>query len=161
MEHETLASPHIHQFMWVGLSAAASILLLSTTSQLTQEVAPIPLLWVLPLAIYLLSFILSFSGEGLYHRPLFTFLLALSSAGIIHNTRFSIQFLLQIVIYSIFLFSACMIAHGELFRLRPKASRLSKYYLMISAEEQQGGIIVNLIAPLSLKDTGSSILAGY
>jgi spermidine synthase len=151
MEHETRATPRIHQFMWVGLSAAASILLLSTTSQLTQEVAPIPLLWVLPLAIYLLSFILSFSGAGLYHRPMFTFLLALSSVGIINNTGSRPNFYLQIAIYSIFLFSACMIAHGELFRLRPKPSRLSKYYLLISAGGAAGGIIVNLVAPYIFK----------
>jgi spermidine synthase len=137
--------------MWVGLSAAASILLLSTTSLLTQEVAPIPLLWVLPLAIYLLSFILSFSGAGLYHRPMFTFLLALSSVGIINNTGSRSNFYLQIAIYSIFLFSACMIAHGELFRLRPKPSRLSKYYFLISAGGAAGGIIVNLVAPYIFK----------
>ena len=149
MEHESRATPNIHQFMWVGLSATASILLLSVTSQLTQEVAPIPLLWVLPLAIYLLSFILSFSGEGRYHRPMFTFLLALSSAGIIHTiTGSRLNFFVQIAIYSIFLFSACMIAHGELFRLRPKPSRLSKYYLFISVGGAVGGIIVNMIAPL-------------
>jgi len=151
MLHETRETPLLHQFLWVGLSATTSILLLSTTSQLTQEVAPIPLLWVLPLAIYLLSFVMSFSGEGLYHRPMFTFLLALSSVGIIHNMGSRSNFYLQIAIYSIFLFSACMIAHGELFRLRPKASRLSKYYLMISAGGATGGIIVNLIAPLVFK----------
>jgi len=152
MDQETRATPRIHQFMWVGLSAAASILLLSTTSQLTQEVAPIPLLWVLPLAIYLLSFVLSFSGAGRYHRPMFTFLLAISSVGIIQNTGSRPNFYLQIAIYSIFLFSACMIAHGELFRLRPKPSLLSKYYLLISAGGATGGIIVNLIAPLVFKD---------
>jgi spermidine synthase len=150
--HETRETPLLHQFLWVGLSATASILLLSTTSQLTQEVAPIPLLWVLPLAIYLLSFVLSFSGAGLYHRPMFTFLLAISSVGIIQNTGSRPNFYLQIAIYSIFLFSACMIAHGELFRLRPKPSLLSKYYLLISAGGATGGIIVNLIAPLVFKD---------
>ena len=149
LKQEIQATPGTHQGMWIGLSAAASILLISTTSQLTQEVAPIPLLWTLPLAIYLLSFVISFSGEGVYDRPLFTFLLALSSAGIIYlMTGSRLNFYLQIVIYSIFLFSACMIAHGELYRLRPKPSQLSKYYLMISAGGALGGIIVNLVAPL-------------
>jgi spermidine synthase len=152
IEHETQRTPFIHHFMWVSLSATASILLLSVTSQLTQEVAPIPLLWVLPLSIYLLSFILSFSEAGLYNRPTFTFLLALSSAGIIHYiTGSRPNFYLQIVIYSIFLFSACMITHGELFRLRPEPSRLSKFYLMISVGGAVGGIFVSLIAPFIFK----------
>jgi hypothetical protein len=151
-ETETTAVPRLHQFLWIGLSAAGSIALLSTTSQITQEVAPIPLLWVLPLGIYLFTFILSFSNADLYHRPLYTFLLALSSAGII-NMMIGSQpdFYLQIAIYSLFLFSACMIAHGELFRLRPHPSRLSKFYLLVSAGGALGGITVNLIAPQLFK----------
>ncbi|MEN8242377.1 MAG: fused MFS/spermidine synthase [Chloroflexota bacterium] len=148
VENKTKTIRRRHQIMWLSLSATASILLLSTTSLLTQEVAPIPLLWVLPLTIYLLTFILSFSGEGRYNRPLFTLLLTISSVGIIYdlaNPR--LNFIIQIMIYAIFLFSACMIAHGELFRLRPKPSQLSKYYLLISAGGAIGGIFVNLIAP--------------
>ncbi len=59
---------------WIILAATASILLLATTSQITQEVAVIPFLWVLPLTIYLLSFILAFSGERWYSRQAYLIL---------------------------------------------------------------------------------------
>ncbi len=149
MEEGLETPPKMHQFMWISLSATGSILLLATTSQITQEIAPIPLLWVVPLAVYLLTFVLSFSGEGRYHRPLFTLLLALGSIGMYHvvkETRFDFYTKIGILIF--FLFSACMVAHGELYRLRPQASYLSRFYLLVSVGGALGGITVNLIAPV-------------
>ncbi len=136
------------QILWVSLSAIASTLLLAVTSQMTQEVAAIPFLWVLPLAVYLLSFVLTFSGERWYHRPAFSLWLAGASLGlgwIILNPLAAL--LWQLALYTLFLWVACMVAHGELYRLRPAPAHLTRFYLMTSIGGALGGLWVNLIAP--------------
>jgi hypothetical protein len=136
--------------LWVALSATASLFLLSVTNQITQEVAVIPFLWVLPLALYLLSFILSFSGERGYHRGFYGWLFVLSAAAtlfvMLNATALHVYW--QILAYCVLLFAACMLCHGELYLLRPSAQHLTRYYLMLSIGGALGGIFVSLIAPL-------------
>jgi hypothetical protein len=136
--------------LWVILSATASLFLLSLTNQITQEVAVIPFLWVLPLAIYLLSFILTFSGERGYHRRFYAILYALSAAFtlfvMLNATGLHIYW--QILAYCSLLFAACMLCHGELYLLRPSSAHLTLFYLMVSVGGALGGIFVSLIAPL-------------
>ena len=136
--------------LWVILSATASLFLLSITNQITQEVAVIPFLWVLPLALYLLSFILTFSGDRRYNRKFYAFLFILSAAltlfVILNATRLHVYW--QILAYCLLLFTACMLCHGELYLLRPSAEHLTQFYLMISIGGAFGGIFVSLIAPL-------------
>jgi hypothetical protein len=140
--------PLVIQILWVGLSATGSVLLLAVTSHITQEVAVIPLLWILPLAAYLLTFILTFSGEKCYHRPLFSLLLLLASvAGAYVTLHIETRLTWQIAAYLTGLFVACMIAHGELYRLRPDPAHLTRYYLVISLGGALGGLLVNLVAP--------------
>lgn len=136
------------QVLWVALSASASALLLAVTSQMTQEVAAIPFLWVLPLAVYLLSFVLTFSGERWYHRPTFSILLAAVSIGLgwIILTPLA-DILWQLAVYTVFLWVVCMVAHGELYCLRPAPDHLTRFYLMTSVGGALGGLIVNLLAP--------------
>lgn len=136
------------QLLWIGLSAIASALLLAVTSQMTQEVAAIPFLWILPLVVYLLSFVLTFSGEHWYHRPTFSLLLAGASIGLgwIILTPLA-DIVWQLACYTFFLWVACMVAHGELYRLRPAPAHLTRFYLMTSVGGALGGLIVNLIAP--------------
>jgi hypothetical protein len=136
--------------LWIVLSATASLFLLSATNQITQEVAVIPFLWVLPLVLYLLSFILTFSGRRGYQRK-FNALLLIVSIGstlfvILNTTRLAIYW--QILAYCLLLFAACMLCHGELYLLRPSARHLTKFYLMVSIGGVSGGVFVNLIAPL-------------
>jgi hypothetical protein len=136
--------------LWIALSATASLFLLSVTNQITQEVAVIPFLWVLPLALYLLSFILTFSGGRGYPRK-FTGVLFLLSAGLtllvlLNTTRLPIYW--QILAYCLLLFSACMLCHGELYLLRPPAHSLTTFYLMVSIGGALGGVFVSLIAPM-------------
>ena len=146
---ESVPPKGLDPWMWVGLSAAGSICLLATTRRLTQEVAPIPLLWILPLAVYLLTFILSFSREKGYSRTFYRALLIITSAGIYYALQGGrIHFILQLGIYLTFLFSACMVAHGELYRLRPGAGGLARFYTLVSVGGAAGGILVNLAAPL-------------
>jgi spermidine synthase len=141
-------SPGLH-LLWIALSACASLLLLAVTSQISQEVAVIPFLWVLPLTIYLLTFILAFSSERWYSRPLYSLLLLVFSAAVIWVLiEPLVNFALQIAIYCAFLFTACMICNGELVRLKPAPQHLTGFYLMTSIGGALGGVFVNLVAPL-------------
>lgn len=136
--------------LWIALSATASLFLLSVTNQISQEVAVIPFLWILPFAIYLFSFILTFSSEHGYQRNLYVVLFVASAMLTIYVllNSLSIHVYWQILVYCLLLFSACMLCHGELYILRPNAEHLTTYYLMISVGGALGGIFVTLIAPL-------------
>jgi hypothetical protein len=139
--------------LWIILAACASILLLATTSQITQEVAVIPFLWVLPLTIYLFSFILAFSGERWYSRQVYLVLFFVGSllTGWALGRTDSLAITVQIGIYSFGLFVACMVCHGELYRIRPHPVHLTRYYLMVSVGGALGGIFINFLAPFVFK----------
>jgi len=140
--------------LWLVLPACASVLLLATTNKLCQDVAVIPFLWVLPLAIYLLSLIVCFGSPRCYAR--FPFMLALIAALSLmcwalpkgHAT----PLYLLLPIYGGGLFVCSMICHGELCRLKPAPSGLTLFYLMIAAGGALGGIFVALVAPLLFND---------
>ncbi len=136
--------------LWIALSATASLFLLSVTNQISQEVAVIPFLWILPLTIYLLSFILTFSGERGYNRKfhamLFILSVALTLFVMLNSTSLHVYW--QILAYCLLLFAACMLCHGELYLLRPAAEHLTTFYLMVSVGGALGGIFVSLIAPV-------------
>ncbi len=139
--------------LWIILAATASILLLATTSQITQEVAVIPFLWVLPLTIYLFSFILAFSGDRWYSRQVFLILFFIGTllVGWALGRTDTLSIPAQIVIYSLGLFAACMVCHGELYRLRPHPAHLTRFYLMVSVGGALGGIFINFLAPFIFK----------
>lgn len=126
--------------LWIVLSATASLFLLSVTNQISQEVAVIPFLWILPLTIYLLSFILTFSGERVYNRNAYAALFVMLRATSIHIYW-------QVGAYCLLLFAACMLCHGELYLIRPGAEHLTSFYLMVSIGGACGGLFVSLIAP--------------
>lgn len=134
------------RILWFLLPAAASALLLSTTNLLCQEVTSVPLLWVFPLALYLLTFIFSFEHPRWYQRwlfqPVFVLGLLLISAALVYD-----QPLVQLVTLPIVLFAGCMICHGELFRIRPAVDKLTAFYLAIAAGGAAGGTFVALVAP--------------
>ncbi|HEX9838505.1 MAG TPA: hypothetical protein VGA72_04130 [Anaerolineales bacterium] len=136
--------------LWIALSATASLFLLSVTNQISQEVAVIPFLWILPLTLYLLSFILTFSDERGYNRTVYAVLFILSTAltlfVMLNATYLHIYW--QILAYCLLLFSACMLCHGELYLLRASAEHLTTFYLMVSIGGALGGIFVSLIAPI-------------
>ena len=135
---------------WVFLATCASVLLVSVTNHMSQNVAPIPLLWVLPLAIYLLTFIFAFESDRIYQRWLFIPLLAPALAAMAYmiyaeDGNFNIKY--AIPGYAIGLFICCMFCHGELARRRPAPRHLTLFYLMVSLGGALGGIFVALIAP--------------
>jgi hypothetical protein len=142
-------SPVTNHFFWFSLAAAGSMMLMATTNQMCQEVAAIPFLWVLPLCLYLASFVICFESDRLYSRALFgpAFLAALCWAAIVLFRGFVVPIRIQIAALSTALFTACMVCHGELARSKPPPARLTSFYLTIAAGGAAGGIFVALIAP--------------
>jgi hypothetical protein len=138
------------RLLWLALPAAASVELLAVTNKICLDVAVIPFLWVLPLSLYLLSFIICFQSERWYIRPVFltAFILAIAGAALAWVHEENLSALQQIAIYSGLLFACCMVCHGELFRLRPHPRQLTRYYLMIGAGGAIGGAFVAVVAPL-------------
>jgi spermidine synthase len=137
--------------MWISLAACASTLLLATTSHLTQNVAPIPLLWIAPLSIYLLTFILAFESDKIYQRWLFlplglvalgTFTYGMSEY---ENNSDVIKRLIPMLCGALFI--ACMVCHGELAKRKPHPRYLTLFFLMVSLGGAIGGLFVALIAP--------------
>jgi spermidine synthase len=119
---------------------------------MTQNVAAIPFLWVLPLSLYLMSFIVCFDRETWYRRWLFIPLLAAALGGMAWSMldieNISIKPL--ILLFSAGLFFACIVCHGELARLKPHPRHLTSFYLMISLGGALGGLVVGLAAPYLL-----------
>ena len=147
-EKETKKSPYL---LWLVLSATGSVLLLAVTNHLTQNVAAVPLLWLAPLTLYLLSFILTFEG-GRWYQPRFFWGLVLGFLGgmawLLADSRFQFDLAVQLGVYLPGLFVACMFCHGELYRTRPAPSRLTAFYLTVSAGGALGGLLVAVVAPL-------------
>jgi len=117
------------------------------------DVAVIPLLWLLPMGLYLLSFILCFHSERWYSRLGFGIALAaaLAQTCFVLYQGIYVGIPLQIASYCFTLFVCCMVCHGELVRLKPDPRHLTSFYLMISAGGAVGGAFVTLIAPLVFK----------
>jgi len=137
-------------FFWIALPACASILLLAITNHLTQNVAAIPFLWILPLSIYLLSFILTFEGARWYRRTTFLGLFAVSVGSMAYALSPEFQnnpIKVMIPFFSVGLFICCMVCHGELARLKPHAGHLTFFYVMIALGGALGGVFVALVAP--------------
>ena len=137
---------------WIALAACPSVLLLADTSFLTENIAPVPLLWVLPLALYLLSFILCFESRFWYRRWLFLPLLAAGLAALAYVPTMGVSGLPLRTATALNLaafFAACMVCHGELARLQPAASHLTGYYLMLAVGGAAGGLLVGIVAPLA------------
>jgi hypothetical protein len=135
---------------WIGLSACGSMLLVAITEHLTQDVAPLPLLWVAPLALYLSTFILAFGKKG--QRPWGWVLFPLAPLWVVLNVAFYDPYFLSDWTYLVALecaglFLGCLFCHGELSRLRPAAPRLTGYYLDIALGGALGALLVGWAAP--------------
>jgi len=135
---------------WIGLPACTSVLLLAITNHLSQNIAAIPFLWILPLSLYLLSFILCFEGTRWYRRNLFLGLFAVAGASVAYALGPDFQngeIKVMIPFFAASLFVFCMVCHGELVRLKPHPSRLTTFYVMIALGGALGGAFVALVAP--------------
>ncbi len=141
--------------LWIGLAACASTLLLAVTSHLTQNVAPIPMLWIAPLSLYLLSFILCFENQRLYNRYLFLPLLAIALGFLVYGDYLyenNAELPRLIPGLCAALFVCCMVCHGELARSKPHPRHLTLFYLMVATGGAIGGLFVALLAPRIFTD---------
>ncbi len=136
------------RWLWVLLPATASIILLAITNKLCREVVVVPFLWVLPLMVYLLTFIISFDRPQWYSRMWFGLLFAASLALTCYFLLIKEETLtIVMTIFPLLMFSSCMICHGELARLKPSPNYLTLYYLMIALGGALGSLFVVLVAP--------------
>ena len=143
-------TPPWRKIYWFTLPACSSMLLLSVTNHLDQDVAAVPLLWVLPLAVYLLSFIVSFGGGRIYRRALWLRLLAFALGVLgysIYNVNSIEALQVSLPVFLGGLFVCCTFCHSELNRLRPQPADLTTFYLLIAAGGAAGAIFVGLVAP--------------
>ncbi|HEX5613142.1 MAG TPA: fused MFS/spermidine synthase [Burkholderiales bacterium] len=137
--------------LWLSLSAAGSVMLLAVTNHITQNVAAIPLLWVAPLALYLVTFIVAFEGRSLYRAQHWWTIVPVWIGGmcwLLIDKDHQFDLWLQFGIFLSGLFVACMFCHGELYRARPQARHLTAFYLTVSAGGALGGLLVAVAAPL-------------
>jgi hypothetical protein len=153
-----------HYLLWLALSACSTTMLLATTNLLCQDLATIPLLWVLPLAIYLGTFILTFDSDRWYRRsvfwPLFFFTFGFAiKINLFGNMRESTSLM---VLSCIALTTVCMVCHGELAFSKPSARYLTPFYLMVAGGGVLAGIFVVLVAPhlfLSFREFHVALIA--
>lgn len=135
---------------WTVLAATASALLLAVTNQMCQEVAVVPLLWVVPLALYLVTFVLCFESERWYSRswnlPVLILSLTVLTQAAALGARVGVWY--GVPIYSVGLFVICMFCHGELAARRPGPEHLTGFYLTLALGGVLGGLFVALLAPL-------------
>jgi SAM-dependent methyltransferase len=138
--------------LWIALSAMGSCLLLAVTNHLTQNIASIPFLWVVPLSIYLFTFILCFDHPRWYHRWTFITLVAVLLPVMAWYSD-SLDLWTAAPLYAAGLFVCCMFCHGELTRLKPAPRHLTTFYLMVSIGGAIGALLVGVAAP--------TLLSGY
>lgn len=135
---------------WILLPACGTMLLIAFTNHICIDVASIPFLWVVPLSIYLLSFILTFAHARWYPRMVFLALAMLGAIGAVLLFAFHVDFplwpALATACFSLFVLT--MVCHGEVYRLRPDVRSLTKFYMCISLGGALGGVSVALLSPL-------------
>jgi len=135
---------------WFGLAACGSVMLLAVTNKLCLDVTSVPFLWVLPLSLYLLTFIICFDRPAWYVRKWIALLLVPPLALVCYTLYrgYDALFWHQVVGFSGTLFVGCMICHGEVYRLKPASRFLTSFYLFIAAGGAAGGVFVGIVSPL-------------
>ena len=137
------------QLPWLALSTMGSVMLLAVTNHITQNISSVPFLWLLPLALYLISFILAFDHPRWYVRPAFVAALIVLLPAMAFAVP-SLNLKLAAPLYLAGLFVTCMFCHGELAQLKPDPRYLTRYYLMMSLGGALGAVLVAIVAPLAL-----------
>lgn len=152
---ESPAPQGLTVLLWVALAAVPSALLLGVTNQVCTDIAVVPFLWVVPLALYLLSFILCFDSDRWYSRRVFgvgLFVLAAAACYLMWDSAMYWNRVTSIIaqagIYFGLLMCGCMVCHGELVALKPTPRYLTKFYLCVSAGGALGGLCVGMLAPM-------------
>jgi hypothetical protein len=140
--------------VWILLPALASVMLLAITNHLCQDVAVVPFLWVLPLSLYLISFIITFDSPAWYRpKPVSGSTLAMLIAlQFTHHLPVAWRMPVEIGMYLLVLLGVCLICHGEVARRQPPTRQITLYYALISLGGAVGGITVAILCPLLFDD---------
>ena len=136
--------------IWFLLAFCPSVLLLATTNLMCQEIASVPFLWILPLSLYLLSFMICFDRPEFYRRRFFgplLFLSVVASIGVV-QAHIYVSIVLQVAGLACVCFSMAMVCHGELERLKPPPNQLTLFFLIVAIGGACGGVFVTLLAPV-------------
>jgi hypothetical protein len=145
--------PWHRRLTWIALAALASYELVAVTNHLTQNVPSVPMMWTVPLVVYLLTFSLCFDGERWYRPRALqgaTLVAVLAMCWALWEAHVAADIAVQTVVFVSGLFVACMVCHGELARSRPPPARLTGFYLCVSLGGVLGGAVVGLAAPALL-----------
>ena len=137
------------QLTWLALAALASVMLLAVSNHVTQNISSVPFLWVLPLALYLLTFIFAFDHPRWYLRTTYLAVVGVLTPWMAYEIA-SLRLAVAVPLYFTGMFAACMVCHGELARLKPDPRHLTRFYLMISVGGAAGAVLVAIAAPLLL-----------
>ena len=137
------------RLLWLALPTGAAVVLLAVTNKICLDIAPMPFLWIAPLSLYLLSFVICFDNPRWYARRAFVAAFIVSIVAVIYlrTQEGHVPIWGQLALYLAALFACCMVCHGELFRLRPAVRYLTSYYLTIATGGALGGLFVAVVAP--------------
>jgi len=138
------------QILWLVLSALGTVALLAVSAFITQDIASVPMLWIVPLALYLLSFVLCFDSDFWYRRWLFwpaVLVLAPVMGWYLNTPQRSLPIPAAVGLFCAGLFAICMFSNGELARARPGPARLTRFYLLLALGGALGGIFAGVVAP--------------
>jgi hypothetical protein len=150
---ESAGVPLTTRAVWVALAACASLLLAATTTHISQNVAALPLVWIVPLVAYLLSFVVAFSTRPWPPRWLvtaFAIVSLLGSGYLLDRGVLNIPILPAAALFCVALFFLCLYLHGELYHRRPAPSQLTSFYLHVATGGALGAVLVGVVAPLVL-----------
>ena len=153
MPAESPAAPAT-RLLWLALAACASLLLAATTTHISQNVAALPLVWILPLVAYLLSFVVAFSARAWLPRWLVVSLAIaglLLSADLVERGVLAVRIIPATAAFCGALFFLCLFLHRELYLRRPAPRQLTSFYLHVAAGGALGAVLVGIVAPLVLK----------
>ncbi|MGA8740372.1 MAG: fused MFS/spermidine synthase, partial [Terracidiphilus sp.] len=149
---EGMAALPAQKLLWILLPMGAAMQLCAVTSYLTANIAAIPLLWILPLAVYLLTIIIAFEFPRLLPRSLLARFLILMLAGLGYAlSKQDVEWPLRISIgfFLIEAFASCLFCHSEAYRLRPRrASESTMFYLLFAAGGALGSFVIGILFPL-------------
>jgi hypothetical protein len=156
MTAEPAAVPPATRLLWVALAACASLLLAATTTHVSQNVAAIALVWILPLVAYLLSFVVAFSTRSWLPRWLLVVLAVagqLVTAELLERGVLGVPIIPATGAFCVALFFLCLFLHRELFQRRPATRHLTSFYFHVAAGGALGAVLVAIVAPLVLPGT--------
>jgi hypothetical protein len=140
------------RLLWIALAAVPSALWLAVATQISHSIAPVPLIWIIPLSTYLLTLMLAFFGEKWYSPAAFRWFLPLGLVVIAVASKqnaWSRTAVPGLVLFVAGLLISCLFCHGELARHKPSADHLTSFYFMVALGGLLGSIFVGLAAPFA------------